>query len=332
VALGQNGEAEAAFRRALEIQPDDPAAQFSEGLLRLRQGDFERGWPLYEKRWEAHGIPMRDFPQPRWRGEPLEGKRILVYAEQGLGDSIQFIRYAPWMAARGGAVIVEAQPSLAELFREVKGVCEVVAAGEALPDFDVHVPMLSLPLAFGTRRESIPREVPYLRARAGRLAAWERRVGGRGGRFRVGLIWASSPENPLWRIRDVTLEMLRPVLAVPGVEFFSLQLGVAATQFREETGGGGMVDLTAEIRDFADSAALMAQLDLVISVDTAPAHLAGALGRPVWTLLPFSPDWRWGSEGETTPWYPTMRLFRQTVLGEWGAVVERVAEELRRLR
>ena len=322
--------AEAAYRRALELQPDFGEARFGQAQQRLLLGDFEHGWPLYESRWDAFSSERRTFPQPAWDGEAFQDQRLLIHSEQGLGDAVQFVRYASLAAERGGELLVECPRNLAELFRGVEGVREVIAAGDALPPFDLHLPMLSLPLVLRTTLETIPQNAPYLRADSERTEAWRVRLSGRQQGLRVGLAWQGNRKTILLRKRDVALRTLLPLWGVKGVEFISLQIGPGAQQIQELPGAIEIIDPTADIHDFADTAALMMNLDLIISVDTAVAHLAGALGRPVWTLISFVPDWRWGLEGEDTPWYPTMRLFRQPVSDDWDAVIQRVAGELER--
>ncbi|MDR3402695.1 MAG: tetratricopeptide repeat protein [Chthoniobacter sp.] len=326
---GRYEEALAAFHQAMTFKPGYPAAGFSQSLAWLLLGDFERGWLAYETRWETHRLTKPNFHQPTWDGGPVDGRRVLVYAEQGLGDAIQFVRYAERIAERGGRVIVECQRPLMELFRSARGVSEVVATGEPLPPFDLHAPMLSLPLVLETRWESIPRQVPYLSAEPGRRERWEQRLGNDRVRLRVGLAWSGSPQHRHARKRDLPVEKLEPLFHLEGIDYFSLQMGDAAAAIQRVSGTTTIIDHTAHLTDFADTAALMAELDLIISVDTAVAHLAGALGRPVWTLLPFVPDWRWGLEREDTPWYPTMRLFRQPALGDWDSVIQRTTIELK---
>lgn len=316
------------YRRALKLAPDCHEAKVDLSMLLLLSGDFESGWPLYEARLNYISPGKRKFSQPQWNGEDVLGKRVLVHAEQGFGDSIQFIRYARLIAERGADVIVECQIPLVNLLRGVKDVAEVFALGEALPRFDLHVPMLSQPLIFQTRPESIPAEVPYIFAEPTRCSVWARRLCNRGNHLKVGLAWAGNPAHRSTRARDILLSMLRPLLGVAGVEFFSLQVGFGSEQIQFLPDSASISDCTCYIQEFADTAALMMQLDLVVSVDTAAAHLAGALGRPVWTLLPFVPDWRWGLGGERTPWYPTMRLFRQSTRNDWAPVIQRVCGEL----
>jgi Flp pilus assembly protein TadD len=327
--FGRLDEATTAYRQALQINSALGEAQFNYSYMLLLRGDFEQGWPLYEARCHEPGYVRRDFGRPLWTGGSVSGRRILVHTEQGFGDAIQFVRYAALIPDRGGEVVIECPTALVDLFRTATGVSEVVAKGDPLPAFDLHSPMLSLPLAFQTRSESIPREVPYLFPDAGRVETWRARLGDDSRRRRVGLAWMGNPKTHFLRKRHIPLSELLPILSVEDVEFYSLQIGPGVGQIRETESAAAIVDCSGQINDFADTAALMMKLDLIISVDTAVAHLAGALGRPVWTLLPFVPDWRWGLETEETPWYRTMRLFRQASPDDWGPVVRRVAEELR---
>jgi len=328
VELGRFDEAIAAFRTALRFQPDYPDARFNASLLLLLEGDFERGWPLYESRSDDSRTPKRDFRQPRWDGGPLNGRRLLLHAEQGFGDAIQFIRYARLLADRGAHVILESPSPLAALLRSAPGISELIATGKPLPPFDLHVPMLSLPLLFQTTPETIPREIPYLFPDKGLSENWAGRLGAKTSPLRVGLAWAGRSQNARLRKRQIDLESLLPLLSITGVDFFNLQIDDGTAAIQRVHARSRLIDLTAHVRDFADTAALMAHLDLIISVDTAVAHLAGAMGRPVWTLLPFVPDWRWGLKNEHTPWYPTMRLFRQPSFGDWDTVIQRVTHEL----
>jgi Flp pilus assembly protein TadD len=329
--MAQLAEAEAAIRRALALRPDYDDAKFNLGFIRLLRDDFESGWPLYESRREVFQASALKLGRPVWQGEPIQGRRILVYPEQGFGDAIQFVRYAALFAERGAEVIVGCQPELTELLRTAKGVCEVVAAGEKLPPFDFYIPMLSQPMAFQTKRESIPSNIPYLFANPDRVAVWRQRLGDRKGRRRIGLTWTGAPTNHRNRTRMIPLKKLAPLLSLEDVEFYSLQLGWGSEQLQQAPEARAIIDHTAQIQNFADTAAFIMELDLIISVDTAVAHLAGALGKPVWTLLQFVPDWRWHMEGEQTPWYPTMRLFRPPALLDWDSVVQRVLAELRQL-
>jgi tetratricopeptide (TPR) repeat protein/glycosyltransferase involved in cell wall biosynthesis len=323
----------ASFRQALARRPDYADAHFGAGLSLLLQGRLEQGFAEYEWRWRCPDIAVhaRRCPQPQWDGGPLGGRTILLHAEQGLGDAIQFARYAPLVAARGGRVVLECQPELAALLWTLSGADQVVSRGEQLPPFDVHAPLLSLPYLLGTTLETIPAEIPYLRADPDRVAAWAAHLamaGGGDGGLRVGLVWAGNPAHKNDRRRSLTLDALRPLARVPGVRLFALQKGTAAGQTEAPPLGMALINLGPQLADFADTAAVIQQLDLVITVDTAVAHLAGALGRPVWVLLGSPPDWRWLWRGEDSPWYPTARLFRQERFGNWEGVIARVAAAL----
>jgi tetratricopeptide (TPR) repeat protein len=328
---GNFNEADDAFRRALEIDPHCANARANYSFLLLLRGDFARGWPMYESRETWIGRSQRPDSGQKWDGAEMCGKRVLVRAEQGLGDAIHFVRYMELVAARGGQVILECEPVLAEIFRGARGVHEVLPKGQPLPASDFQVLQISLPLIFRTTAESIPRNVPYLFADPDRRDEWRKRFPKERSRYRVGLVWAGSPQHRRRRNRDVPLEKLRTLLATENVDFYSIQLGPPAADLQKGPGTPAVIDHTGHIRDFADTAALIMELDLIISVDTAVAHLAGALGRQVWTLLPAVPDWRWGLESETTPRFPTMRLFRQLRSGDWDSVIARVEAELRRV-
>ncbi|MGA2439925.1 MAG: tetratricopeptide repeat-containing glycosyltransferase family protein [Tepidisphaeraceae bacterium] len=310
-------EAIDSYRRAIAIQPDFRQAHWDLGMLYLLLGDLERGWREYE--WRP-GVAVR-FAQPQWTGEDLHGKTILLYAEQGFGDAIQFVRYVPMVAARGARIVLACHEELTRLMSDV---APVVMLGQPLPPFDVHCSLLSLPLAMGTTRDNIPAHVPYLKPGGVLSAKWRQRLGEKRGKLRVGLVWAGRPEHPNDARRSVRFEQLTPLLAVDGVEFVSLQKGVAI----EQTSAARMIDFTSELDDFSDTAALIESLDLVITVDTAVAHLAGAMGKAVWVLLPSMPDWRWMLDREDSPWYPTMRLFRQRDRGDWSVPIERMGREL----
>jgi hypothetical protein len=326
--LRRPDEAAIEYHRALELAPGWPQATFGLALVTLLRGDFERGWPLYESRWEAWQIPRRQFSQPIWDGGPLDGRRILLHSDQGFGDGIQFIRYAPLIAARGGEVIVECPSPLVELFRTTPGITEVIAAGDPLPPFDCRLSITSQPLVFQTNQHNIPRETPYLFADPNRREIWRARLGLNRTRPRIGLAWAGGARYRRDRLRSIPFPLLLPLLRIEGVDFYSLQVATDPPSPLPDT--PSLIDHTKHLENFADTAAFISELDLVISADTAVAHLAGALARPVWTLLSHVPDWRWGLDGEKTPWYPTMRLFRQPTFGDWSSVIERVISELPR--
>jgi hypothetical protein len=268
----------------------------------------------------------------------LEGSRILLYAEQGAGDTLQFVRYVPLVAARGGKVILEVQSSLHRLLASTPGATEVFRRYEALPQFDWQCPLLSLPLVFGTELDTIPAKIPYVRPDPAQVQVWRERLGApvaerreNGNSQRIGLAWAGSPLHPYDLWRSIPLEQLAPLTHLEGTTFYSLQVGPPAQQVKELGPRGHLIDLQDELKDFADTAAVVANLDLVISVDSAVVHLAGTMGKPVWVLVQKSADWRWLLEREDSPWYPTARLFRQSTLGNWQEVVARVEKELREL-
>lgn len=330
VAMARPAEALADFDRALAARPADAGLRWNRGFARLLAGDYAGGWPEFDWRRHDRGAepPWRAFPQPTWMGEDIAGRTILLYAEQGLGDTLQFVRYVPLVAARGARVILEVQPPLLSVLSGMEGAERVIARGEPLPAFDLECPLMSLPRALGTTLDAVPASVPYLRPDPVRVAAWRERLRpGQGPR--VGLVWAGNPHFPGDRLRSPRLEGLRPVLEVPGVRFIGLQKGPGREDLDRVPLPPGFTDLGPDIADFADTAAIMANLDLVISSCTGPAHLAGALGAPLWVVLPFSPDWRWLTGREDSPWYPTARLFRQSRVGDWHTVAERVAEALR---
>ena len=341
--LNRIGESLASFTLALDVAPDHAPAHANRAQVLLLAGDFERGWEEYEWRWRlgTDRPTGRELPQPRWRGDQaLEGKTILLHAEQGLGDTIQFCRYAPLVAARGARVILEVPRPLMALLRSLPGVSELIGAGDPLPPFDLHAPLMSLPLAFATRLETIPARIPYLRADPQRVRAWQERLGARA-RPRVGVVWSGgfrANQPALWAVnarRNVPLALLEP-FKHPDIEFYSLQKGEPAeaelaSLVSRGWAGPHLEDFTAELGDFADTAALIEQLDLVISVDTSTAHVAGALGKPVWILNRYDSCWRWLCERSDSPWYPTARLYRQERPHEWETVIERVRADLHRL-
>ncbi|GAC1454941.1 MAG: tetratricopeptide repeat protein [Steroidobacteraceae bacterium] len=338
--LGRHREAAASLDRALSLKPQDAAAKFALAFLYLTLGDFSLGWPLYEARFDVPelGNPARRFAAPRWRGsEGLAGKSLLVHAEQGLGDVIHFCRYLPLLATQGARVVFEVMPSLVALMRTLPAEIRIIARGEPLPSVDYFCPLLSLPLALGTRFDTIPAQIPYLSAEPQRAASWRERLRALAG-LRVGIAWQGNPdvEKLIWaRGRSIPLTALEPLARLPGVSLVSLQKGAGAEQLGAASFADRIVDLGAQLDPgadgFLDTAAVMSELDLVISSDTAIAHLAGALGRPVWTALSLSPEWRWLLGRADSPWYPTMRLFRQTTAGDFGAVVTEMAAALQAL-
>jgi len=342
MSLGRVDEGLASYDHAIAVCPDSASAHVNRGLARLSTGDFVRGWTDYEWRWQDREswviLEKRNFPQRQWLGDVSpSGRTIFLQAEQGYGDTIQFCRYATVLAGLGARVILEVPAALASLAHSVAGVAQVVIQGETLPAFDYYCPLLSMPLAVKTRLDTIPAAVPYLAPSEQHRRRWAERLSGRA-RPRVGLVWSGGfrPNRPeLWSAntrRNLPLRHLK-ALHLPGVEFFSLQKGQPAeTELGAAmTGnwcGPAIEDLTHDIHDFADTAALIEQLDLVISVDTATAHLAGALAKPVWILNRFDACWRWLRNRSDSPWYPTARLYRQDSAGDWDGVIDRVRTDL----
>lgn len=327
-ALDRRDESLTSFERVLGLRPDHPEAHYCIALHRLLHGDFARGWAEYEWRWKANDAEAAPaFPQPLWLGrEDLTGRTVLLHAEQGYGDTLQFCRYARLVADRGARVILQVQPPLRSLLTRLTGPAQVIARGDPLPPFDSQCPLMSLPLALGTGLASIPADIPYLSADRSETAAWRTRLGATN-TPRVGLAWSGRPTHRNDMNRSIRLAELAP-LFTGGAEFFSLQKEIREEDRRYLASTPALRHYGERLRDYADTAALIACLDLVITVDTSVAHLAGALGKPVWILLPSDPDWRWLLEREDSPWYPTARLFRQTRIHDWNDPVSNVTAAL----
>lgn len=323
--LGETDEALKEFAATLKLDPDHADCRWDRALTMLQKGNLKEGFKEYEWRWKLARTPARAFKQPLWDGKPLAGKTILIHAEQGFGDAIHFARYVPMVKALGGTVVLETRPELARLFSTLAGVGQVVNAGAPLPRFDVYAPMMSLARIFGTTLETIPKAVPYLRAPEAHAPGLPANLGKQ---RKVGIAWAGSRTHQNDANRSVKFSNFVELLGLPETTIYSLQQGPAAADIREHGCQAFVMDLGTRMRDFADTAAVLQQLDLVIAVDTAVAHLAGALGKPVWVALPYPGDWRWMQEGDRSPWYPTMRLFRQRRPGEWDLVFERIRKAL----
>jgi tetratricopeptide (TPR) repeat protein len=330
--MGRMDEALRAHEAAAERDPACAGAAYNLALTQLRLGEWKRGWPGYESRWnfrEVHRSP-RSFRQPRWKGEALEGKRVLLHAEQGLGDTIQFCRYAALVTARGGKAILQVQAPVERLLGSLgvvrDGLAETAVLGGETPEFDVECPLMSLPAVFGTTTETVPWPGAYLGADA--HLAGERRMLFTSAGLRVGLAWAGNPRYKADGLRSMKLETLLPLLRTPGFNWISLQKGEPAEQLCELPEDVFVWDGSSQEQDLAETAALVETLDLVVTTDTCIAHLAGAMGKPVWILLPHLGDWRWMQERETTPWYPTARLLRQKAPGNWAGVLVRAIGEL----
>jgi tetratricopeptide (TPR) repeat protein len=313
------------FRRASPADGSYPKAAASEAIVHLLRGDFAAGWEKYEARWRIGDLPPRGFVQPQWRGEPAAGKIILLHAEQGFGDTIQFLRYVPLVAARGLKIILEIQKPLLPLAAGLGAGATIVARGERLPAFDLHCPLLSLPLAFGTTLGTIPATTPYLSAAPERIADWRRRLA-TGPGLKIGIAWAGSPVHRNDIFRSIPFAHLMRLFDLTGTQYFSLQVGPRAAEL--SAAQEAVIDLSPELVDFGETAAAIANFDLVIAADTAVAHLAGALNKPVWTMLPFAPDWRWLLGRADSPWYASMQLFRQARPGDWDRVVQAVRNAL----
>jgi tetratricopeptide (TPR) repeat protein len=330
-AAARFDEAQTAYERALRLQPDFPLAHWNRALVLLLKGDYRQGWAEWEWRWRSSEFQpyRRSFPQPRWGGESLNGRRILLYAEQGFGDTLHFVRYAPLLAGQGGRVVLQCQPELVRLLRRMPGIERVVSTDELPPDFDVHCPLLSVPGLVNTMPETIPASVPYLSADEAQAEQWRARIAAQARadtKLKVGLSWGGRPlPDPG---RSVPLSALAPLAEVSGVWFISLQKGDAAKEADAPPAGMRLANWTQDLLDFSDTAALIANLDLVITIDSAVAHLAGAMGKPVMLMLPFSADWRWMLGRSDSPWYPTMRLFRQTRAGDWSTCINQIAQAL----
>jgi Flp pilus assembly protein TadD len=323
---GKLEEAVACYEHALQRKPDDADAHFNRSLVWLRRGDFDRGWPEYEWRWRMKEYRPPPFRQPLWDGRPAQGQTILLDAEQGFGDTLQFIRYASLVKERGATVLVQCPRPLLRLLASCLGVDEAIGQGEDLPAFDLHAPLLSLPGIFRTSLERIPAEVPYLFADPGLVERWRAELGPIAGR-KIGIFWQGTTTDPA---RIIPLGCYESLAGLPGVRLVSLQKGSGVEQLPGLAGRFPVVEVGSRLDDFMDTAAVLRNLDLVIACDTAVAHLAGALGIGVWVALPFAADWRWLLDRSDSPWYPTMRLFRQKRRGDWAGVFQEIRAALAR--
>jgi tetratricopeptide (TPR) repeat protein len=327
-------EARENYDAALALKPEAAETHFNRSMLRLLLGDFAGGWEEYEWRWKARDFksPRRNFTQPLWLGDQdLNGRTILLHGEQGLGDTLQFCRYEEMLAASGANVLMEVQPPLKSLFADFAGVDRTLATGEPLPAFDFHCPLMSLPLALKTRPESIPAKVPYLSAPEAHMQKWAARLP-KAGPLRVGIAWAGNPTVATDPHRSIGLPNMLPLLASTSVQFVSIQKDLRPGDSEILRAHPRIENLGGEIESFADTAAIMSHLDLIISSDTSVVHLAGALGKPVWILLAYVPDFRWLLDRDDSPWYPTVRLFRQPQIDDWQSVISQVRDELERLQ
>lgn len=323
--LAKFDDAIAAHEQAITLNPDWPIPHVNLALLLLLKGDYPRGFSEHEWRLKVPGLRTRPqaFTQPRWDGSPLDGKRILIHPEQGFGDSIQFIRFLPQVAARGGEIVLAAPPECRELFQSLPHVSLIVSSGDPLPEFSVHCPLLSVSHVLGTTLQSVPNGIPYLKVASDRIARFAPRFSGTEQPRRIGLVWAGSGGHGADRERSVSLETLSDLLHVPDIAWISLQKGSTTPVMPP------LYDWTNDLNDFSDTAGLIHHLDLIITIDSAVAHLAAAMGKPVWILIPHIPDWRWMLDREDSPWYPNVQLFRQPTAGDWKTPIDRIIAELR---
>jgi tetratricopeptide (TPR) repeat protein len=330
---GRTEEALVHFEEALRLQPDNADSHFNRGLALLLAGDLERGWPEYEWRWrvkEAQSLVVVNLARhrPFWNGSPIAGKTLLVHAEQGLGDTIQFLRYLPLVKNLGVTVIFACPEPLIPLASRCAGFDRIIPLNRDFPAHDEHIPLMSLPRIFGTTLATIPAQIPYVFADSALVDHWRGELAGFSGR-KIGIAWQGNPKNLHDALRSLPLCCFAPLARLPGVHLFCLQKGPGSEQIADVSDQFELTDLGSRLDAsgaFLDTAAVMMNLDLIITSDTATAHLAGALGRPVWVALSYAPDWRWLLRREDSPWYPTMRLFRQSGVGRWDDVFERMLE------
>lgn len=331
VELQQLDDAIGSFREAIRLRPNYALAHFNLSQALLMTGQWREGWEEQEWRWKARELklPKTSFTQPEWTGEPLNGRRIFIYCEQGFGDSIMFARFLPLVAKRGGRIVLGCQREVQKLLASVEGVEQTIVAGEDIPPVDLQCALMSLPRFFDTTPLTVPREIPYLHPDPQLVDLWRQRVSVADGKFKVGLVWAGRPDHKNDRNRSMPLKALLPLANAENVWFCSLQKGTATRQLREVESTWPIVDYSDQLADFSQTAALIENLDLIITPDTAAAHLAGAIGKPVWVITAFLVDWRNMLNRRDNPWYPSMCLFRQTRAGEWETPVLEVLEALR---
>lgn len=330
--LGNSAAAIAHYEEVLEHDPENALLHTNLAYVLLSSGRMLDGWKEHEWRWKMKGFSTakRNFGCPQWLGEDLSGKTILLHCEQGMGDTLQFSRYAPLVATHGAKVIVEVQQPLRRLLKNLTGVSSVISRGEPLPQVDYHCPLMSLPLAFRTTEGTIPKKAPYLTVQSEDILALKQRWSSP--KLRVGVAWAGNKIHPNDKYRSCRLQDFIPLAELNNVTFYSLQVGEATQQIVEAASLVPILDACSSAKDFYDTAALLAGLDLVISVDSAVAHLAGALNIPVWIMLPQSRnDWRWSLGEAKTPWYPSATLFRQVSLGDWSSVIDAIKKRLQEL-
>jgi len=331
--LGQRQQAISSYRRAIELNPDDAEAHRNLAMALLQIGEYSEGWQEFEWRWQTrHFAPIRrDWEVGQWGGEPLHGKSVLVHAEQGFGDSFQFCRYVPLLAERGARVFIEAPDAIKDVLGTLEGAGQIISPGGPLPRIDYQISMMSLPGVFKTKADNIPAPPSYLRPPSKSVLDWQGRVSAAVDSRRVGIAWKGNPENfrNLWR--SPGLEVFRALMSLPNLKFFSLQKDDGEKDLIECNLTDSIIDFSADLKSFSDTAAIINQLDLVITPDTSIAHLSGALGCPTWVMLPHVAEWRWGIDTDDCPWYPNTRLFRQSDYGDWESVFSKISDGLRGL-
>lgn len=326
-SLGEHEKAKSFFEKAIKLNPNDYHAHTNYGIELLTLGDFDKGWEEYAWRFKRPDL-KREFNMPQWQGEPLEGKRLLVHAEQGAGDAIQFLRFIPHVKTLGPEIVFECHKDMYALCYEQTGIDIVISKGTKLPACDYHIPLLSLAQIFNINFDNIPNNVPYIYVPENKIEQWQGLLAN-ASKVKIGLVWAGNPEHPNDYNRSCDLQQWLPFLEQEEIDFFSLQKKFKLEQLQQLPENIHVTNLEDKIFDYVDTAACITQLDLVITVDTSVAHLAGALGKPVWVLIPYVPDWRWMLNTEKSPWYPTMRLFRQQKIGDWEPVIAKITEELK---
>jgi hypothetical protein len=336
--LVAQGDIEAAitiFDRALAIHSKHPVARWNRSVAHLLSGNFDKGWKDFDWRQRLPGQQfhgLKDAEKSRWEGGSFTGKRLLIYSEQGLGDTLQFVRYLPTVKALGGTVILGTYKPLLPLLKNCAGIdhlVELPAKDCPSSSFDLYLPIMSLPVVFHTTLETIPSRIPYLDADPLKIKAWRNQFTHPA--FSVGIVWQGSPSHANDRNRSCPLEQFLPLVKIPGIQWYGLQKGPGAEEVHQIESQFMIDNLGEDFDDFSDTAAVLENLDLLISVDTAVVHLAGAMGKTVWTLLPYAPDWRWQRNRDDSPWYPTMRLYRQPARGDWASVFQQVEGDLRQL-
>ncbi len=331
---GKLDDAIACYNNGLNIDPENIDVKWNKSIALLLKGDYNHGWPEYETRFARRGSTAKIFPKPRWDGSPFKGKTVFVHAEQGYGDTFQFARFLPLIKDLGGSVVFECQKGLAPLLNTIKGFDKIVEKNDGFAssnEFDMHAPLLSLPGLLNVSLDNLPSKTPYIFTDSELTSQWHARLNSNAeGTFKVGIAWTGNPQHENDFNRSCPLSVFKPLSEIKGLTLFSLQKNETPSKINEDFQTGKIIDLADDLNSFSDTASVIANLDLVVAVDTAVVHLAGAMGKETWTLLPFSPDWRWLLNRNDSPWYPQMQLFRQPNLGDWETVIRNIVEELKK--